>query len=231
MIIDPYRFSTGGDPYWSNVVALLHMDGTNGSTSFPDQTGKVWTIAGAGFTVSTSSSQFGQSAVESAGTNSYISTPSTSDFAFGTDPFTIEFWANLTILPSSFFKVVLGNWSSGAANSPWCLFYATSGVLQFQMGSSVVASPTSTYTSNSWHSVAITRDISSTVRIFYDGNIVASGTVTDNCTSTTPLRIGANNTASTDRWSGFIDEVRITKGICRYTTNYIPATAPFPNYS
>jgi hypothetical protein len=42
------------------------------------------------------------------------------------------------------------------------------------------------------------------------------------------MYIGANRAAG-DPMKGFIDDLRITKGVARYTANFTPPALPFPN--
>lgn len=93
MLIDAYRFGGGGgggtDPYWANVSSLLHFDGSG--ATLVDEKGKTWTCNG-GATQSTSSPIVGTaSALFGTSSSDYIYSQSSSDFAFGTGDFTIEF--------------------------------------------------------------------------------------------------------------------------------------------
>ena len=76
-------------PPTTNTVALLHMDGTNGSTSFPDDTGKTWTANG-NAQVTTTSPQFGTGAALFDGSGDWIDSASEADFGFGTGDFSLE---------------------------------------------------------------------------------------------------------------------------------------------
>lgn len=42
----PFATNSADDPYWGTVVSLLHFEGADASTTFTDETGKVWTAAG-----------------------------------------------------------------------------------------------------------------------------------------------------------------------------------------
>ena len=47
--------------------------------------------------------------------------------------------------------------------------------------------------------------------------------------STGDTSVGAGS-ASGGQWiSGYLDELRITKGVARYTSNFVPPTKSFPN--
>lgn len=66
--------------------------------------------------------------------------------------------------------------------------------------------------------------------LYINGNSVIQ--FTNDVSSKTPAKfyIGCNFAGyTTSEWPGVIDELRITKGIARYTANFTPPTAPFPN--
>jgi hypothetical protein len=68
------------------------------------------------------------------------------------------------------------------------------------------------------------------MRLFLNGNVVATATNTTNLLVGDRLAIGTFFDNSTEQFAnGNIDEVRITKGIARYTANYTPSTSAFPN--
>ena len=107
-------------------------------------------------------------------------------------------------------------------------FYFVSGILKFGSstnGSSWNISLTDTVAINddSWHHVAIVRngDIFS---LYRDGTLAANTTVAGSITSATgTLRIGYNNSGSYD-YLGYFDELRITKGKARWTSDFtVPA--------
>ena len=78
------------DPYWNNTVAVLHMDGINGSTEFIDQKGRVVTMTGTPM-ISTAQYHFGGASGYFGGAagNSVNLTQNT-DFEFGLGDFTVE---------------------------------------------------------------------------------------------------------------------------------------------
>jgi hypothetical protein len=83
------------DPYFANLISLLHYNGTNGSTTFTDQIGgTTWTATNA--TLDTSTKQFGTASGKfSAGANSHILINTSAGFAIGTSAdYCVEFWAN-----------------------------------------------------------------------------------------------------------------------------------------
>ena len=85
------------DPYFTNVVALLHMDGADGSTTFTDVKGHAFTAAGSA-QIDTAQSKFGGASGLFAGPNDDISTPSSSDFAYGIGDFTWELWVRMSAI-------------------------------------------------------------------------------------------------------------------------------------
>ena len=83
------------DPYWANVVSLMHFDGPDGSTSISDQKGRIWTPHG-NAQLDTSQRKWGGSSILLDGSGDYLSTPSAAGLTFSNDV-TVE----LFIRPSS----------------------------------------------------------------------------------------------------------------------------------
>lgn len=67
--------------------------------------------------------------------------------------------------------------------------------------------------------------------VYVDG--VSSGTISGLNTpsaSSEALRIGRwDFSAANEDFNGYIEELRITKDVARYTANFTPSTAAFPN--
>src|SRR5690606_10805029 len=85
---------------------------------------------------------------------------------------------------------------------------------------------------NTWYAVAVSR-VGADLMLFVDGVLQATtniGTASINDTSYYTY-IGANVNGGTlfGHWHGYLDELRITKGVGRYTTNYTVDTEAFPN--
>ena len=82
-----------------------------------------------------------------------------------------------------------------------------------------------TPTINTWHHIAVTRDASNVWRLFYNGTISNSTTNTLSMASyVQPLYIGKfpyfPSYNSGQDFGGYIDDIRITKGVARYTAAY-----------
>ena len=94
------------DPYAGNVISELHFDG-----NLTDDIGRTWTAYGGG-TTSATQSKFGGRAMYFDGSDDYIDTPATSDLAFCTGDFTIDFWYYRSALPNTLESLVC--WGNGA---------------------------------------------------------------------------------------------------------------------
>ena len=106
------------DPYFSNVALLLHMDGSNGGTTFTDSSSYARAVTASSVTTSTSTAGFfGTSAGSMAGgsTTTRLSVADSTDFDFGNKDFTIECRVYLTSLTNNYCVFNIGGDASGLA--------------------------------------------------------------------------------------------------------------------
>jgi hypothetical protein len=208
--------SDEGDSNYNNVSLLLHMNGTNGSTTFTDNSPTPKTVTRFGDAqISTLQSKFGGSSGLFDGTGDYLTIPSSSDFAFGTGDFTIECWLrSITLTTAYIFQ--FGNWG---------VYVSSDGRVYLWDGSvNAIISTTGVVTSNTWYHIALTRS-GSLVLLFVNG--IQRGTVTRSTNfGDQGISIAATNTG-TFPLNGHIDDLRITKGVARYTVDFDPPTTQF----
>lgn len=94
----------------------------------------------------------------------------------------------------------------------------------------IVSGVYNTITANNWHHVAITKS-GDTYRLFVDGTMSDERTQTNLSIDFTGVLIGKNGwDAHNGEYTGYLDELRVTKGVARYTASFTPPTSPFPNY-
>ncbi len=220
------------DPYYTSVVALLHCDGADASTTFTDNgpSPKTFTASGAA-QVDTAQSKFGGASLLLDGSSDYVSTPVSSDFAFGTGDFTIEFWARKSANGAGGYDVALTtDTSNGSAVSGWFLELSSSRGFQFWHSSTQVISYSTNPNDSTWHHWAVTRG-SGTVRVFKDGTQVATSTYSTAIVAAGSFGIGGSVNSTSYRFAGHIDDLRITKGVARYTAGFSVPTEAFPNYA
>ncbi len=206
----------GNDSY---VKLLLHADGDG--NAFADDSSSENTITAYGnVTQSNTESKFGGKSAYFDGNGDYLSFPNSSDFAFGTGDFTMDFWINA---PSQGNMFILGGRSAvGTMHITTGTSGELVGVLRYVGTSEILSSVL--IADNSWHHCAIVRH-EGTVTLYVDGENVGSGTDTSNYTNTSGTWwMGINdygNPSYQDFLNGYLDEFRISKGIARWTSNFI----------
>lgn len=213
----------GGDPYWANVVSLLHFDGADGSTTFTDAKGVAWNALGAA-QLDTAESKFGASSLLLSSADHGIYTGDLSAFGFGTGDFTLELWIKTA---ASGIETTLFDLREVSSNQAGSFFISSARRLAFWTGF-LMGDTGSTVPNNAWTHIAFAR-ASGTLRAFIDGVQQWSASNSSDFTASRACRIGDSGFGAADNVNGWIDEVRITKGVARYTANFTPPTAAFPN--
>jgi Concanavalin A-like lectin/glucanases superfamily len=116
--------SIGADPYFSNVVLLMHFDGTNAATTFTDVKGHTVTPYGAAKLAATTS-VFGGASGAFDGTSAYLTLDNSNDWNFGGGDFTVELFVYFTGgVPGQLqIPTLFGLWGPMATNDSWELLY------------------------------------------------------------------------------------------------------------
>jgi len=210
------------DPIYGNVSLLLHGNGTNGSTTITDNSPSPKTVtAVGGAKINTTQSKFGGSSISFriVSESAYLDIPTLS-FAVG-ESFTLEAWLYKTSRDGTGYSNIF---SGGGPNQFGYDLTTESTIFMYIAAGFGVAESGTAVTYNNWLHLAWTRD-GATCRAFVNGVQQGTGTRSE---AFTISRIGATSSGA-QTVGGYVDELRITKGIARYTANFTPPAAPFPD--
>lgn len=225
--------NSGGDPYFANVVALLHFDGADGSTTFPD------VITGTNFTgsgnaqIDTAQSKFGGASLLLDGTGDFIFHADRAAYTLTGVDFCIEAWIRFNGAPSGQ-QAIVSHYNTTASQRSW-IFYWVSNTLNLitntnggtTPGNVTTTSSTWTPSGNTWYHVAVTKS-GTTLRFFVDGALISSHTHNTGIFDTNADFIIGRSAGGSD-FNGWMDEFRFTVGNARYTAAFTAPTAPFPD--
>jgi hypothetical protein len=209
------------DPYFTNVSVLLHMNGANGGTSFPDNSINNYTVTRTGNpTTSTAQFKFGSASYLGVSGGYLTINSDNTPFAFGVDDFTIEFWARPTSFGAQQNVILI----SPIANS--ALIFNSFGNVIYQLNNTNRITSSAAIGLNIWTHIAICRAVGQT-RMFING-VVQPTVYTDstNFPSTGALWQFGGDAAPL---LGYADDFRVTKGVGRYVASFNPPIAEFPD--
>ena len=177
--------------------------------------------------ISTSVKKYGTGSIFLDGTGDYLSVPSNPNLGFGSGNFTVEAWLYLTSAPTGADAMYVCDFRNGSTNNFGFGVISSSGTkLYMFVGSGPVEATGSTSLSlNTWYHIAMVRS-GSTVTYYLNG--VSDATMTTSFSQgTTGVTVGARYTGSTEYVAGYIDDLRITKGLARYTATFTPPIVAF----
>jgi len=211
----------------SNTSLLLNF--TNAGIF--DNTGKnnLETVGNA--QIDTTTKKYGTGSMEFDGTGDYLQGVVTQELNFGTGNFTIEGWINVPASDGTYRCILsIGNPVQ---------IYNRAGTIEVYFNDEDNTStyivngmlgPSSSISANTWHHFAVVRN-GTTFTAYVDGvaGTPVTGVSAAVALSATPMKIGFSG-GNTLPFTGFIDDLRITKGVARYTANYSAPGKAFPDF-
>jgi hypothetical protein len=191
--------------------------------------------------LSTAVSKFGGSSMAFDGSGDNLYSPTSINYNCDTGNFTVEMWVYISSYPGNY-PLIIGN-NNGSFSAGAIALTAqnsTSGgankisIAVYDINSSAVTlASSSTNSFNTWYHVALVRN-GTNLSLYRDGTSVASTTISAgivfNWGKNGILVGGGNWDGVNGAFNGYIDDLRITKGYARYTSNFTPPTSAFPIY-
>jgi hypothetical protein len=217
--------SVVGDQYYNSCSLILHFNGTNNSTTFTDNSPNNFTVTSTnGAKITSSITKFGNGSGFFDGTNDYLSVADSPALRVLAGNCTIETWFYAVSTPSSIYGGPII--TKASASTGWELRYTNSnrlslvypGVIAYDFGPNPLSL-------NTWYNVTIVKS-GSTVKGYVNGIEYAIASSVPAETSQA-LVIGSN--PGYGYFNGYIDELRITKDISRYSASFTTSIVEFPN--
>jgi hypothetical protein len=221
------------DPHFSGVVLLLGFEDYEGSTyvfdESPSSHGAAVVFGNAHIT--TAQQKFGLSSATFDGAFDSAGYVDSGDWNFGSGLFTVECSIRAATVAAGT-RFIIGQWYN-AGGLGWVLYQDGS-----QAKWNVSTDGTNNFndlaggalTTGAWFDVAVDYD-GSKYRLYVDGVMVASSATARTINNSgNSLNIGSNSGQNAFFFNGWIDEMRVTKGVARYASDsgYTIATSAFP---
>jgi hypothetical protein len=172
--------------------------------------------------VSTTQSKWSPTSVRFDGSGDYLNIPSSQGLNLGTGSLTIEAWVYLSAMSGDYFIVSSVGAGGGffGFRSGTDIGYGRTGIAwDYQAASGMVI--------NNWYHVAWSRNGTS-MRIFVNGSQVGATQTTSQAYDLSTTSTAVGSAGATLFLNGYIQDLRITRGIGRYTANFSVPTAAFP---
>lgn len=225
------------DPYWGNVVLLLRGNGDQNSTTIVDSSPYAHTLTKYGnvrldrnlpppgaarpYSADVGSMYFD-------GTGAGLSAAAHSAFAWNGTDWTVEGFV---------YEQTTGDrcaFDNRNGSNTGCGIYLTLSAgtqkLGYTTNSAVVATSGNTISNQTWTHWAVTRE-ANTVRGYLAGSKEFEYTDTRTFASSGVVPFVGCNYSQAQGTLGSLEEVRLTKGVARYTgTSFTPPTMAFPNF-
>jgi hypothetical protein len=230
-------YTTAFTPPTAPVAAItntsLLLDFTNAGIIDNAEMNNLETVGNA--QISTAQSKFGGGSMLFDGNGDGLFVPPSQNPNFGSGNFTIELWIYYNSLTGA--QTIISNGYTTPVTNGWLVQTGTGdGKFNFYKQTSpttvvlVVADGGSAMSAGVWYHMAIVRN-GTTTTIYRNGTSVGSATDTTTYTATAAnFYVGGGTSTGFNGgfFNGYIDDLRITRGVARYTANFTPPITPFP---
>lgn len=191
-----------------------------GFQTITDRTGKT-VFANGDAKLSVIQKKFGSASLLLDGTGDFANVGTNPDFEFGTNDFCIETWVYPTATGT--YRTIFDFRSASGDTGGIIVGLSDINALYFYFNGNYRIGPVGSVPVGSWTHIAIARH-SGTTKAFVNGTQVGSDYTDSNNYLARGLRIGADPNGNY-AFPGYIDDVRISKGVSRYSSNFVSPTS------
>ncbi len=212
----------------SYTKLLLHGDGADNGTIITDESGKIVTLAG-NVCTKTAIKKFGTASMYFDGNGDYLSIADSDDWNFGADNFTIDCWVYIT--NAAQYQGVIAQRTAAKSNFAWQIMLNSMKVrFEYSLnGTTPVGADFNTaLTTGKLYHIAVVRN-GNIIKCYIDGIAetttinISTGIIFNSSEAVFIGLLKGNNYY----FFGYMDELRISKGIARWTANFTPPTEQY----
>lgn len=222
------------DANYDSVLIRMPMDGANNSTGFVDYSSNGWAVGVSGDARKrTAESVYGGASAFFDGTGDFLSIADVSGAngnRITTENFTIEFWFYPTLQNGSR-KSMVGKHNYGVYGGPLISYVGTNIqlVATANCSSNNIANSRNIATGitiNSWYHLALVRNGNAWTTYINGTQTDTFNSALTNCGNSN-WHIGGVN-GGQYAYTGYLDDIRVTRGVARYTSNFTPPAQALP---
>lgn len=212
----------GADPYWENVVSLVSMENGVITDHAPTTTPRTWTLSSGVMPAPSSDVYLSE---QSMFFNDNSSLQASFGMELGTGDYTVEFFVKGTNIDSSGPFTVLSLFNGtyhiyGIDQSKAKMISNGSDIAQYNPPQPI---------RNKWTHIAFVKSAGN-ILTFVDGVLLGTAPTSARNLSGIPAFISASNNLGSNKFMGYIEQIRVTKDVARYTASFDPLISRFPDY-
>ena len=202
---------------------MLHCDGANDGTTFTDTSDSAHTVTPAGNThTDTAVKKFGTASAQFDGTGDELEIANSDDFNFGTGDFTIDFWARFDSVSTNNQQLIFKR--NVTYTGDYILWWSSTNGITITTGAGGSGTDSSQgattgWADDTWYHIAVVRN-GTALKVYRDGTSLVSATNSTDLDNTGNLFIASSD--GSGYFTGYMDEIRISKGIARWTAAFTP---------
>lgn len=191
--------------------------------------------------IDTSVVKYGTGSIEFDGNSDYLlGSENPANVLSITDAFTAECWfyQTSTAGTGSSLHALISHWNNSTGNKAFVMGISSTSMILYVSNdgstNNISGATGGTVSNNVWNHAALTWD-GTNYRVFLNGTaVITQANSSSPYASSEVMQIGASKSGSGGSismfYQGYMDDIRITNGVARYTSSFTPPTAALPKF-